>query len=834
MIRLIRRRLRSRTPVLAAFAPFAAVVMFLFATNTFMDAQTLTAGQEADAALGESALAISMFDLEIPAGSSLGDGLRTRFEDAKGQYTLAINAIEFPYFQSGLRGVFFTEKDWARSRPDKQFRLIDGRWPTKAREVALAGGRLSHVKLGDLVEPPGGGLPFTVVGVAEDRFNAFPSMLAAPGTWGSIAASEDDDSGLLTAFAAFESKRLDQAGLVERVASVVRSLPEAALEVDRQPDLSKRLQAGVRSRSQAAAEVARPWTTQSPLSLWVPGVIIVPMCLAIGYFVLLRTLARSGRRLVDQGVDVQRAALAVWLVPVPVIVGLATFAAVVGAIGGYELAQMGAGRWGYIVSNWRFPRASVVVCLGGMLVSLAAALLIVRGRVAPLRLLRVPTAIQRMAKPCRQIVAIGLGCFATWQFLTLNEPSDGMTLAGVGAFTLAFLSPELISVASRLMPQRTLAQRLVIRQVLANRSRMAAATGMYIVLIAVTVGVLTVLYSQIEMLRTQQPESVPPGHLLVDSNSTPFKSPPPGVIAALEGVPELRDQKPIQMYMIGERYVDPATGIEDARHTVGTQDLPGLSFAFDSVNEVEAAYGRPLTARERSVLAGGGALVVNPERVRISAGHIALVDNTTGQAVGRLQAVAARPSSTRWTDAVPFVILRTTADRLGLKSASAARLYVHVGSDTPTRARDALIRAGFNPRLIGTHEVPPPVVPPAALVGSAVGLMLLVAVVSLLATRTQVRSMRRWAGRLTHLGVRSSWARRVVGMQFVWILAVATPGGLFVGLGALQATHARLPTLDFVFPWAQILLAVVVVLAATLFGAGLAARNLGQEEVGLE
>ncbi|HCB07236.1 MAG TPA: hypothetical protein PLZ93_11510 [Nocardioides sp.] len=139
MIRTLRARLKAKIGVLAPLAPLVAVVFFLFATNTFMDAQTLSPSQEADVELGSAAYSVTLFSVAVPAGSDLADRLVTQFDDSTLGYSVAVNAFDFPYFKDGLSGIYFSEKDWAAHPPDRQFRLTQGRWPATAGEVTLAG-----------------------------------------------------------------------------------------------------------------------------------------------------------------------------------------------------------------------------------------------------------------------------------------------------------------------------------------------------------------------------------------------------------------------------------------------------------------------------------------------------------------------------------------------------------------------------------------------------------------------------------------------------------------------------------------------------------------------
>jgi len=512
---------------------------------------------------------------------------------------------------------------------------------------------------------------------------------------------------------------------------------------------------------------------------------------------------------------------------------LVTVAATAGALGGLWLASFGAGRWGYFVANARFPGAATFICATGLIAGLAAAYGLLRSQVAkPPRTAARGVSVPRLTHG-RQSLAGILAVASLWQLLTLDSAADGMLLVATSAVVCSLMAPELVGLLLMAMPTRTLTQRLVVRQISTHRTRMAATAAIYIMLVSVTVGVLTVLYSQVQLIRDQQPVSVPPGQVLVDSYGTPWKKPDPALIAALETVPALSEQRPTTFYLIGDRFLDAETGVEEIRGDVGTIDLPTVSFAFDSVADVEAAAATTLTSEQRTLLTRGGVLVLDPQRVDIDdEGQLDLVVNITGERIGAVPALPLDAPPSRWMDGVPFVMLRDAATRAGFATDPAAVVYVDVSDADAERARAAALDAGFDPSLIGIHEPAPPVVPPAALVGSALGLMLLVLAVALLTSRAQVQGMRPWASRLTHLGVRGSWAKRAISLQYVWIGILSVPVGLLTAVAALGLTRLRLPALSLVVPWGPIALVVAVIFVATSLGALLAVRRLENAPVG--
>lgn len=825
MIATVFRRVRSRTRVLPAFLPFAAVVGFLFATNVFMDAQTLTADQEAAAELGDAAAQVSLFDVELPVGTTTGDTLRDLARSSNSHVDMAISAIEFPYYAGGARGIFYRERDWKVSSAKAQYRLVDGRWPSEPGEVAIVGEREQVAQVGDKVATLGGGNPLRVVGIGQPRWEGSPVMLAAPGTWAALDAVPKERASLV-GFPMFELADGRPGDLVEAVLQAVASAGVAPIADSVAGEWARAVEEKVRTRADSSAEAAPLWSEHSPLSLRMPGLILVPTTVLIGYLVLMRRFAVAARRMVVQGVRRRDAVTGLWLVPVPTILGLSAFAATLGTCVGWALAKRGVDRWGYHVANWRVPEAASGLWGVGCLFSVLLVWFAIRARALGPRLFRPsPTADGgRRLTPWRQFVA-GVGaCVCLRLALTMDSGSDGVVLTGSAVFTAALLSPELVRAMVRVMPERTLSQRLVSRQAAHHQSRLAVAATAYITLVAVAVGFLIVLASHTRDLRTRHPSAPPAGQILIDNNGATFLAVKPGVRAALATVPALQSREPVQFFLIGTRYLSKA-GIEEVRGGIGTKDFPAVSFAFTSVDDVQVAYGRKLTEAERATLTGGGVLVPHPDQVAIHDGQVTLVDLTTRKSIAQVDALAAEPEPTPWAD-VPAVMLVKTVTALGLPYQPAAVVFNEVSDADADAAEQALIASGYSPRTMNKHQRPPAVLPPAAMIGSAVSLLLLALIISVLVSRAQVQDMRSWAAHLTRIGVRRQWTSRSLISQYLWVMGFSLPVGVLVTLIPLGFTHVRFPQLDLVIPWQQVAATLAIIVIATLAGAALAAKNL--------
>lgn len=829
MIATLRRRVRSRTKVVAAFLPFVAVVAFVFAVNVFMDAQTLTPAQEAQAELGDASSKITLFEAEFPAGTRAGQQLSAMVSRVDPRAAMSINAIDFPYYAGDARGIYFQEMNWRAHPPTTQYELLDGRWPRSPGEVAIVGEGPRAAAVGDEVPTLGGGEPLTVVGVGQPRWVGSPIMLAAPGTWASLPRV-DAGKTRITAFPSFAYFGPEPADLVGVTRQTLKAADVAPYAEQPTGQLDDQLAAKLRTRRASGAEAARLWSAQSPLSLRVPGLVLVPTTVLIGYLVLMRRFVTTARRMTAQGVRGRDALLALWFVPMPALVLLSCVAAVAGSAVGATAAEIGVGQWGYYTANWRYPWEATGILAGGLVLASAAALAAIRGRVVGARSAPVQRhqGRSRRLAGARQISAGLLAAACLWKILTVSSGSDAMVLTALAILLATLLTPELVDAMVRLMPSGSLTQRLVARQMAHNRSRIAAAATTYIALVGVTIGFVVVLATYSQQLLEREPSAPPAGQVLVDNDGNAFLPVDSGVRAVLESQPGFSGQVPTQLFLLGSTYQSKA-GTTQVRDAVGAPDFPAVSFAFRTVGDVEQAYGRPLTNDERAMLASGGALVPRPDRVSITDGHLQLVDIGDLHPEGRIRALDAEPVPTPWAD-TPLVMLVSTATDRGMAHQAAALIYHGVDAAEADRAEQALVAAGYSPRIMNKHARPPSVLPPAALLGSAAALLALVVAMSVLVSRAQVQGMRAWASRLTQIGVQHRWASRALTRQYLWTLAFSVPVGLLVTLGAMRVTQWQLPELELVIPWSEVAGIVAAIVVATAIGATMAARNLHRSD----
>jgi hypothetical protein len=107
---------------------------------------------------------------------------------------------------------------------------------------------------------------------------------------------------------------------------------------------------------------------------------------------------------------------------------------------------------------------------------------------------------------------------------------------------------------------------------------------------------------------------------------------------------------------------------------------------------------------------------------------------------------------------------------------------------------------------VGIYEAPPPVVPPLAYWGSALGLGIALLLAVAAVARAQTVNLRSYLGGLVALGIPTNWARKVLYLEITVIAGVSTGIGLLFALLPIAYSSVKIPGLVFSVPWIQIAL----------------------------
>ncbi|MER5211194.1 hypothetical protein ABT063_11535 [Streptomyces sp. NPDC002838] len=313
--------------------------------------------------------------------------------------------------------------------------------------------------------------------------------------------------------------------------------------------------------------------------------------------------------------------------------------------------------------------------------------------------------------------------YATW----VGSPAQAMVLTGVLIAAVLLITPEVFSGVLRLLPEGG-PRRLVRRQLAADRARAGAALAVLTVLFGASLGYVTLLDTLIRTAEKQSYPAVLSGQVLLADG-------------ALDGLPRAEAR-----YLIAD---DP-----DNPRMASREGDDGSLLAAATPGDVERLIGRRLDSTQTSVLRDGGLLVwshVSDAPIGTNA-HTRLVVREGDKVLGRtaeLPATSVEVTPAEWRTGSDGIMLRATANALDLPIQTHGPVMVTGVPDTRARAlQQAVINAGMDAGAVLIQVEPDDPVPPAALLATAVGLVLLALAAVLAATRSQTRILRRYLARL--------------------------------------------------------------------------------------
>ncbi|MDX3838986.1 hypothetical protein [Streptomyces europaeiscabiei] len=172
-------------------------------------------------------------------------------------------------------------------------------------------------------------------------------------------------------------------------------------------------------------------------------------------------------------------------------------------------------------------------------------------------------------------------------------------------------------------------------------------------------------------------------------------------------------------------------------------------------------------------------------------------------------------------------MLRATANALDLPIQAHGPIMVTGVPDADARAlQQAVVNVGMDAGAVLVHVQPDDPVPPAALLATAVGLVLLALAAVLSATRGQTRILRRYLARLIAVGIPPRWARHVLLRQHAVLIAVSALLGLLIAVIPTVVLAFQVSGFVLSVPWRQLAVLAAATYAAALLAAVLSAHRL--------
>ncbi|MGW0839344.1 hypothetical protein ACWD26_04115 [Streptomyces sp. NPDC002787] len=837
--RIARRLARSRALARSVAIVFVAalLVMGMFVTLRTL---SLSGEQVADNELGR-------FGAKVGYGSgvSLSPGddtfladLRSRVRDAGATHPeVVLSATDVQLNTTPARNVTALESDWTSRPYPERYELLSGKWPSRPGEVAVT-------EPGDVRTPVGetltvlGDVRLKVVATVDDRAAGTTNLLLGPGTWAGLDPALSKGFPVLTA-------QMDVLWAGDREQAVVDAFTAAARtwaegrtdspEADAiRQDGQNAVAATLVTRDQVVARPQKTWIEKTPAGYTVPSLLVPAAAVLLVFGLNGRRFRRTTASLTSVGVARTTAAVA------PALAALAwsLAAAVCGAVAGVVVGIGARLLISHLLDHPAGPlddlaspalRLLAVVLATGLV---AGAVLARTRRDEPARPHGEDDSAQgtdrpsgRRARDARHLLAVAAWCatvvYATW----VDSPAQAMILTGILIAAVLLIIPEVFSGVLRLLPEGGPRRRLVRRQLAADRSRACAALAVLTVLFGASLGYVTLLDTLIRTAEKQSYPAVLPGQVLLAGHESDTFPPGEALLRAvdasnaLDGLPRTEP-----------RYL--MDGDADNPRMASREGNDGSLLTADTPTDVERLIGSRLDSTQTSVLRDGGLLVwahASDAPTGPNA-HTRLVVRRGDKVLGSTAELPEAPvdvSPAEWRTGSDGIMLRATADSLDLPIQTHGPIMVTGVPDTEARAlQQAVVNAGMDAGAVLIHVEPDDPVPPAALLATAVGLVLLALAAVLAATRSQTRILRRYLARLIAVGIPPRWARQVLLCQHAVLIAVSTLLGLVIAMLPSVVLASQISGFVLSVPWWQLGVLAAATYAAALLAAVLSAHKL--------
>ncbi|MEV5437128.1 hypothetical protein AB0K80_14035 [Streptomyces sp. NPDC052682] len=832
-LRLARRLARSRTLARSVALVFVAalLVMAMFVTLRTL---SLSGEQVADHELGRYAAKVG-----YGSGVSLRPGddtfvadLRSRARKAgAADAQVVLSATDVQLNTTPARNVTALETDWTARPYPERYRLLSGRWPSRPGEVAVTEPHDVDTPVGRTLTVLGD-VRLQVVGTVDDRAADSTNLLLGPGTWAALDPALSEGFPVLAA-------QMDLLWSGERPKAVADAFLGAARTWARGQDgnadaaaLSRNgrpaVLATLVTRDQLAARPQKTWIEKTPAGYTVPSLLVPTAAVALVYGLNGRRFRRTTAAMESVGVSRTAAAAGPGLAALAWSLAAAvcgTVAGVAVGLGARLLISQLRDRPAGPVDDLATPALRLLAVI--LVTGLAASALLARtrrdGSASPRgeddHAPRAARTSSRRVRDARHLLAVAAWCATVVYATRIDSPAQAMVLTGIVIVAVLLIIPEVFAGLLRLLPEAGPRRRLVRRQLAADRGRACAALAVLTVLLGASLGYLTLLDTLIRTAEKQAYPAVLPGQVLLAGHQSDTFPPGKALLSTVDrsGVLDGRPRTEVRYLMAG----DP-----DDPRMAGREGYDGSLLAADTVRDVERLTGRRLDPTQRSVLRDGGLLVWAHVADAPTGGHARtrLVVRQGDKALSRtaeLPAAALEVAPAEWRTGSDGIMLRATAAALRLPVQAHGPVMVTGVSDATARAlQQAVVDAGLDAGAVLIHVPPDDPVPPAALLATAVGLVVLALAAVLAATRSQTRVLRRYLARLIAVGIPPRWARQVLLCQHAALIAVSTLLGLVIAVVPSVVLAARISGFVLSVPWWQLgVLAAAIYFAALLAAA---------------
>lgn len=673
------------------------------------------------------------------------------------------------------RRLHVRETDWTSATFG--YHLVSGRWPERPGEVVVTDGLVPG---GDrMLSLLSGSVEVRVVGVVRDDYSSGAQVLAGPGTWESWGAAVRRARPGLVASARILASRTE----ARRIAA----------------DLSRhRIGTSVLEAQEVRAE--QTWIASSPFAFVVPAILVPLLATSLGAAAGRSRQRALTRRVVEVG---GRGSTALGLVTC-ILVATTVIGVAVGLLAGWvaghavrPLIQI----WDeQVLAPYPSLLRPAVLIAASSVGGLAVGLLPLRDRPAPRK--RLPEGSRPVL---RRWGALLTAATAVVVVARIRSAGEAMVLGALAVVLLALLAPEIVSMVARWLDRPSPHLRLGARQLVSDRG---AALEVVLTMLLVTLPLVTMimLTATGESARAETLAGVGPRQLLVAGHGGLGTRAPAEVRTVVSEV--LRSSEGVTST---ELLVTDTTWYEV---TNGNASV----IAVADPDDVEDVWGAPLSPLQRETLEHGGALVWVP-------GAEMSVD---GRPARSIKTTAYQPTE-EWAHVTGAVMLAGPAREQGVTLRPGGTVHAHVTEADGDRVLDALRERGLDQGLVTRYHPPGQLLPPTALIASALTLTVLMVGVTATASHARTSSLRRQFGRMLAVGADRGFVRRVHVVNQSTTTAIALVGASLVTALSVASLLLRVQGSEVRPPWLMISALLVALVAAQSAAALIALRRLRPE-----
>ncbi len=815
-----RKFLRSRS-VASSAAALLVVSALMIAMFITLRAFTLSSEQEVERNMGRFDSLAQLNDLAAPTP---GDGrvqqtiLAAARSAGAQDTTLAIRSYDVTASVVDPKVTQYVETDWATDPFPDRFSLTTGRWPTKAGEVVLTESARDELPPNSAGTFPvlAGNEQFKVVGVAADRYAAFPLILAGKGTWATFGEKTRRAYPALAGSVTLYWSGREPQPVIDAVSK--------ALGAEGSPAAERVLKDFTSTRQTELATERRSDVERIPLAYGIPSIALPALAVLLVFGLNRRRFKHSVDVL--SSVGMRRRLAMVALATATAAWTLA--AAAVGCVLGFGLGLLARP----IVDIWRIPPLSPLPSLIDPVVRLVAVAAItcvisvigysfsaggrVRDQHAEITGARSTAARRQILTGLRRALAVLLAGVVVYQVAQLSTLPESMILAGIFGAVVLLLTPEVLATVTVWIPERGPRLRLSRRQLAHDRGRALTAVIVLTAVLGLPLGFLILVDTLIATGEDGLAAEVGPQQVLVSGIGGTFQAPRTEVVRAVTGQ-LASSQPPIRLHLLTSR---------DQRLAVHLQEGDGIRIlhAVDTTEEVSRLANRDLTETETTTLRKGGLLVwtgnERPDR------HLVVTVNDRITSVSPALPAVVASFEPAWKTSTEGLVLTETARKLRIPIQDAGLVFTNVPTDKAAAARQAVLDARLDPQQVTVYEPPRGLDLPEVFYATAIGLALLVLMVTVAVSQAQVRTLRGYLGRLVSIGLSTRWARQVLLIENTIIIGLTAMLALLIALPAIAVASWRLPNFVLSVPWRWIGLLIGAFFLATIIATVISSRRI--------